>query len=136
MVLRRMVRPAMAGALILLGGSGLHAQSGGLMPAALRALQPGQWQLTDSDNGAVKRLCLSNAAALLQLRHAGPTCAQTVEADGAESTTVRYSCTGRGYGRTTVSVETPRLAKVDTQGVIDGAPFQSEFEARRIGDCR
>jgi hypothetical protein len=49
--------------------------------------------------------------------------------------TIHYSCPGHGHGRTTLSVETPRLLRVDTQGVVDGAPFATELEGRRVGTC-
>jgi hypothetical protein len=49
--------------------------------------------------------------------------------------TVHYSCPGSGWGRTTVRVETPRLARVETQGIAGKAPFAFTAEARRVGAC-
>jgi len=49
--------------------------------------------------------------------------------------TIHYTCPGRGYGRTTIAVETSKLVRIDTQGIVDGMPFATEFEGRKIGMC-
>ena len=42
---------------------------------------------------------------------------------------------GRGYGRTSIRLETDRLVQIRTQGIADGLPFEYSAEARRVGDC-
>lgn len=101
---------------------------------ALQGLARGQWQLRETD-GSVRSLCLGDASQLLQLRHGGSACKITVLDDSRERTTVHYSCAGTGYGRTTLTVETPRLVHVDTQGVANGQAFVLDFEGRNTGSC-
>lgn len=134
MVLRRPWRPAAAGALLVICTGGVSAQGGGAL-AALAGLERGQWQLNASGGGAPERLCLANPSALLQLRHRGVQCSQFVMENTPQRAMVRYTCPGRGHGRTIVTVETPRLVRVETQGLVDGAPFDEEYEGRRVGAC-
>lgn len=123
---------ASAGILILAGGASAQRD-----PAltALRGIEQGQWALKDRESGGVRSLCVKNPATLLQLRHNGVQCSHFTVANEARSATIHYTCPGHGYGRTTVAVETPRLVNVETQGVIDGAPFASDYEGRRTGAC-
>ena len=72
---------------------------------------------------------------LLQLRNRGASCTRRVIADTASSATVNYTCPGAGHGRTTIAVETPRLVRIDSQGLDGGSPFALEIEGRRIGAC-
>lgn len=101
---------------------------------ALAKLEPGRWQLSEAD-GARRSICVADPAALVQLEHEGATCEQEVLANEAGATTVEYSCPGRGFGRTSIRVETPRLARIDTQGLADGSPFAYRVEARKVGAC-
>lgn len=101
---------------------------------ALARLEPGRWQLHVAD-GAARSLCLADPTALVQLEHQGATCAQEVLASEAGAVTVEYSCPARGFGRTNIRVETPRLARIDTQGLVDGSPFAYRVEARKVGAC-
>ncbi len=130
-MVRRYLRPAVAGALLLCtAASPQLARS----LTALRMVERGQWQLKERAGGE-RRLCLTNPAALLQLGHGSTQCEQFVMDDSTRGATIRYTCPGHGHGRTTVTVETSRLLKVETQGVADGAPFELEYEARKVGTC-
>lgn len=126
---RRILRPAAAGAILFLGLAAAPVQLG-----AIGTIERGQWQLKQPD-GSVRKLCLTAPSALFQLRHAGLQCKQTVLSAQGQATSVRYECAGHGYGQTTVTVETPRLVRVETAGIIDGAPFEDEYEARKLGPC-
>src|SRR5688572_25468213 len=75
---------------------------------ALARLEPGRWQLRDAE-GAARSICLADPVALVQLEHEGATCEQEVLASEAGAATVEYSCPGRGFGRTSIRVETSRL---------------------------
>ena len=101
---------------------------------ALSKLERGRWQLRGSD-GEPRSICLRDPAALIQLEHEGVSCKHEVVASEAGGATVQYSCPGRGYGHTGIRVETPRLARIDTQGLIDGRPFSYRVEARKVGTC-
>jgi hypothetical protein len=134
MIVRRL-RPALAGAVFLsaIATSAAPAAAPGL--AAIGAIEAGQWQLRETGNGKTRSLCVSDAQVLLQIHHSGAQCSRFVIENSASVATIHYTCPGQGHGRTTISVETPRLIRVDTQGVAQGAPFAVEMEGRRTGAC-
>lgn len=126
-------RAAAAGALLLLCEAAT-AQHGSTM-IALAGVERGQWNLQDQEGPGARKLCLTNPSALLQLQHGNAQCEHFVVENSARTATIHYTCPGHGYGRTTVSVETPRLVRVETQGVLDGEPFSAVLEGRKIGTC-
>lgn len=103
-------------------------------PDPLASVQRGSWQLK-SASGATRKICIKDMTRLIQIEHGNAQCQQFVIDRSENATTVRYSCTGHGNGRTSISVETPRLINIDTQGVANGAPFAENYEARFIGGC-
>lgn len=105
--------------------------------AALRRLQPGLWQLRDLGNPgrALPPVCIGDPAVLTQLQHPRLPCSRVVISSDLREATVHYTCRDKGFGRTTVRVETARLATIDSQGIIDNAPFAFRAEARRTGPC-
>lgn len=104
--------------------------------AVSRTITPGKWELTDSRGRLpAQTLCIADPDTLIQFRHAGLTCAWTIEEDRAALGTVRYSCPDAGNGRTTLSAVTPRLIHLDTQGIADGQPFHVTLDGRRLGAC-
>jgi hypothetical protein len=132
-----MARTGMLGlglAALALCGAAPVQRAAPAVPAPLKAVEPGQWQLRASD-GSVRRLCVANPAMLLQLGHGRTACDHQPIESTANAVTVRYTCAGHGQGRSRVQVETPRLVTVDTSGVVDGTPFNETYEARRIGGC-
>lgn len=129
MTARRLLRPAIAGVVLILA-AGAQAPSF----VALNAVEPGQWQLREV-GGAARAMCVGDPSALFQLRGRGGNCSRFVIENEATSATVHYTCPGSGHGRTTISVETPRLMRIDSQGIDSGAPFAIEIEARRTGAC-
>jgi hypothetical protein len=133
MMFGHILRPAAAGVLILLAGQGASAQRQ-VAVTALKTVERGQWLLKERD-GAARHLCLTNPEALLQIHHDGLACERVVMEDGPRAALVRYTCPGHGHGRTSISVETSKLVRFETQGVADGAPFAEEYEARLAGRC-
>lgn len=123
------------GAICLLSAPALTQGQAGL--TALALLEPGQWQLRDLDNprAPARNLCVPDPNSLIQVEHPGAPCSRLVLADAARQATVHYTCPSNGFGRTSLRVETPRLAKIDTQGIIGNAPFALRAEARRVGPC-
>jgi hypothetical protein len=101
---------------------------------ALTKLERGKWVIRGGD-GTERALCLREPVALVQLEHRGLACSGEVVASDGDGGTVQYDCPGRGYGHTSIRVETPRLARIDTQGLIDGRPFAYRAEARKTGAC-
>ena len=104
--------------------------------AVLTRIETGQWQLKEPGATAVARsVCAADPAVLLQLGHSGAQCSRFVIADAPDIATIHYTCPGAGHGRTTITMETPRLLRIQTQGIAGGAPFDLDYEGRRIGPC-
>jgi hypothetical protein len=102
--------------------------------AALKLLEPGLWEL-DIKGRAPKLSCVVNTAVLVQIEHDQPGCSRFVIANDAKSSTVHYSCQRTGWGRTTVRVETPAAAVIQTQGISRNQPFDYIVQAHRVGAC-
>ncbi len=130
MDVRRLVRPAFAGAFLFLAAAASPAQG----PSPLDRIERGLWQLREAD-GSTRSVCVAEPRLLLQIRHGSAQCAHFALPAADGRVTIRYTCAGQGHGRTTVLVETPRLVRVETQGIAGGAPFQMEFEGRLAGAC-
>lgn len=122
--------------LLLIGGLTAAAPAHAPQLAALTHIETGQWQLKEPGATAIARsLCVTDPDVLLQLGHSGAQCSRFVIADTPDTATVHYTCPGAGHGRTTISMETPRLLRIQTQGIAGGAPFDLDYEGRRIGAC-
>ncbi|MCP3730112.1 hypothetical protein M9978_06680 [Sphingomonas sp. MG17] len=113
-------------------GFSAAAQSGGL--AALGKIERGEWSLRAPD-GSTRSICITDPQMLLQLRHRGVACQRFVVENGTMGGRVTYSCPGVGNGDTRITVETPRLIRLETQGISRGLPFTEEYEGRRTGAC-
>ena len=128
-------RGALAAAGLLLAGGPVVAFAAADL-AALAKLERGRWQVSESDGRKPPRfLCLRDPMALVQIEHGPTQCTRRVLSSDAAGGTVQYRCSGRGFGHTRVVVETPRIARLDTQGIVDGRPFAWRGEARRVGAC-
>lgn len=106
--------------------------------AALARLEPGLWLLRDLEDvgAAPQAICLADAAALTQVEHRAAACSRTLVDNGSKAATVHYTCPLNGFGRTTVRVETSKLAQIETQGIKGNVPFSHRLEARRTGACQ
>lgn len=133
------------GVMVLMAGAAMPAAmadpvsppggtSAPLSLTALKQLETGLWQL-DVKGRAPRQMCVVDPVNLVQVEHDRPGCSRFVIANGPKISTVHYSCQGAGWGRTTVRVETPRTAVIQTQGIARNAPFDYIVEARRIGAC-
>lgn len=126
------VRSALSG-LLILGATAAVAQA----PAILNGIAPGEWRLHEIGvKGSQRSICVRDPRQLLQVRHGGASCARFVIADGPRRATVRYTCPARGYGLTTITVESDAVVRLQTQGLFRGAPFDLDYEARRQGPCK
>ncbi len=117
--------------------AGAAAVGAGASVSAVGKLEPGLWQLRDLDDAAAAQqsICIADPNLLLQLRHRGAACSRLVVSDEPRGAVVHYTCQTSGYGQTALRIETPRLAQIDTQGIVDNTPFGYRAEARRIGAC-
>ena len=116
----------------LLGGAALAQNS----LAMLDSLDKGGWELRYRDGATPRKVCVRSGRELIQLRHSEGGCNRFVVEDGKNEVTVQYTCRGNGYGRTNVRKEGSGLVQIDSQGIVDGRPFQFSAEARHIGRCR
>jgi len=110
------------------------------LPAAadddpLARLESGKWTVRSLDGSNARELCLGDPAQLVRLEHAGMACTSESTAGDARGATIQYSCPGHGYGHTNVRIETPRVATIETQGLVDGRPFAYRATARKVGPC-
>ena len=126
-------------AALIAGPAGLAyaAPTDGPTLTVVAGLQPGLWSLhsRDPDGPATRTLCLQDLRVLLQIRHEGQSCSRFIVTNSPAQAVVTYSCPGHGNGRTTLRSETPRLAQIESQGIVDNAPFYWSLEARRVGEC-
>lgn len=125
----------MLGAITLVTSPAPTQRRGGL--TALAQLEPGLWQLRDLDSPGARpqSICVTDPNILMQIQHRNSPCSRLVIANDAKGATVHYTCPANGFGRTTLRVETPRLAKIDTNGISENAPFAYRLEARKTGSC-
>ncbi|MXO91237.1 hypothetical protein GRI41_10410 [Altererythrobacter aquaemixtae] len=103
--------------------------------AMLDGLQKGQWEIRNRAKGESRKICVRTGRELLQLRHAGSSCKRFIVEDSPDEVTVQYTCSGNGYGRTSIRRETSSLVQIEGQGTTNESPFQFTAEARRIGSC-
>ena len=102
---------------------------------AFSKVERGRWLLRNADEGAERAICFGDPVAFVQIEHRGARCTHEVIANDGAAATVQYSCPGRGYGHTSIRVETSKAVLIDTQGLVDGRPFSHRLEARKIGAC-
>jgi len=117
----------------LAAGSATMPADNGL--TALGKIERGEWTLRAAD-GSSRSICVTDPQMLLQLHHRGAACTRFVVEDGSLGGRITYSCPGIGNGATRVVVETPRLIRLESQGISRGLPFSFEYEGRRTGPCR
>lgn len=105
--------------------------------AMLDQLESGRWELRMRDTrGSAEQICLRDGRRLIQLRHPSlSACERLIVSDGPGEVIVQYTCRGRGFGRTQIRRETGRLVQIQSQGVLDGLPFDVVAEGRWIGAC-
>lgn len=103
---------------------------------ALAGIEKGMWELRErGSSAALRRICVADAFALIQIRHGGTACSRFVIDSKPDRATVHYTCPGAGHGRTTIRLESSRLIQIDSQGIADNSPFNVTYEGRRLGNC-
>jgi hypothetical protein len=105
----------------------------------LGSLERGLWQLHGAGGTpsrvAVSKICLGDAARLIQIQHGDAVCSRFVVRSAGNSLTVSYSCKGLGQGLTTIRKESNRIIHIDSQGIKDNTPFSFSVEGRHAGAC-
>jgi hypothetical protein len=110
--------------------------TGAQRPAALAQSSGGLWEISGAPGAKTPlRLCMPDPAVLAQFEHRGKPCTRLVISDTPPSSVIHYTCPGRGFGRSKVTVLTPRSLRIETQGISDDLPFNYVIQARRAGEC-
>ena len=104
-------------------------------PAALASTAPGLWEIDGLPGGKAVRECVAEVAALAQYEHRTKNCGRSVLSDGPSTTVIQYQCPGNEFGRSKMTVITPRSLRIESQGISDNLPFAYVLQARRVGDC-
>jgi len=131
---RKHVLAGVAGIGLVLG-SGLAVAAAAPGLTALARVERGQWQLKEiGTNPETRTVCVRDPRILIHYGHDVAQCQHTVTVNDSNTTVIHYTCRG-SHGQTAVKVATPRSFNLDTQGIINGAPFEDSFEARYLGDC-
>ena len=118
------------------GGAAVLLLAAAARPATLAETTPGLWEITGFPNpDASARQCVADTAALAALEHRGQTCKQVVISDTPSTTVIEYTCSNGGFGRTKLTLLTPRSLRIETQGISAKYPFNYVIQARRVGEC-
>lgn len=124
---------------IILALVGAGVSTGLVVASVPRALVPAQGGLWDVSRQATghnpQRICVPTVDALAQYEHRGKQCTRMVIADRGAEAVIHYTCTDGGFGRSDVTLITPRAVRIDTQGISNGLPFHYQLHARRVGNC-
>ena len=130
------MRPVETVAVLCAGGAAVMLLAAAARPSALAETSPGLWELSGLPNaGTAYRQCVADTAALARVEHRGNNCTQVVIRDAATWTEIHYTCSNGGFGRTKLTVLTPRSLRIETQGISANYPFNYTIQARRIGNC-
>ena len=129
--LQRLLIAGAAVAAIVLAAAAAHAAE----LAMLGSINKGAWTLRIRDDGSQRRVCVRDGQEFIQIRHQQPGCSRFVVQDGPDEIVVQYTCRGNGYGRTSIRREGSGLLQIRSQGIVDGAPFAIDAEARHTGAC-
>ena len=105
-------------------------------PAALAVTSGGLWEISGVPGAkAPVRSCVANTEVLAQYEHRGKACTRLVISDTPTAAVIHYTCPGGGFGRSKLTLVTPRSLRIETQGISDDLPFNYVLQARRVGEC-
>lgn len=106
-------------------------------PSAFTQTAGGLWEVTGAPGTSQPiRQCLADTRMLAQFEHRGQSCPRTVLGDSGPTAIIQYNCSDGGFGRSKLTVITPRSLRIETQGISRGLPFSYVIQARRVGACR
>jgi hypothetical protein len=130
-----MTRFALLLLLGLLAGTGLAQPAG--TPGVLPGVQPGLWEIShDATGHGAKRACLADMVLLATYAHAGDRCQRTYLVNSPARLVLALECGEGDFGRSEITVTTPRSLKLETQGFHKGEPYDFTVYARRVGGCQ
>ena len=103
---------------------------------ALAGVEPGLWELSrDATGHGARRGCLTDMVLLATYAHAGGRCLRTTLSDRPRELLMALDCGSGDFGRSRITVTTPRSLKLETQGFHRGEPYDYSVYARRVGEC-
>lgn len=106
------------------------------VPRALAPAAGGLWDISrDASGRNSQRMCVASPDALAQYEHRGKQCTRMVVSDRGTQAVIHYTCADGGFGRSDVTLITPRTLRIETQGISGGLPFHYQLHARRVGNC-
>ena len=127
----------------LVGVAGTVALFGVVLAAAAPRSQAsgrivaGHWEIAGLPGAkGPTRQCFGDPLGLAQVEHLGQRCSRNVLRDNGTSILVEYNCRAGDFGRSKLTLLTPRSVRVETQGISDRLPFNYVLQARRLGECR
>lgn len=105
-------------------------------PDILPGVEPGLWEFSrDATGHGARRGCLKEMILLATYAHAGDRCARTILSSTPRQLTLSLECGPGDFGRSQISVTTPRSLKLVSQGFHAGEPYDITVYARRVGEC-
>ena len=105
-------------------------------PSALAQSSGGLWEISGvPGTKAPARMCVADPAVLAQFEHRAELCTRMVISDTPPSAVIHYTCAAQGFGRSKLTLITPRSIRIETQGISGDYPFNYVLQARRVGDC-
>lgn len=105
-------------------------------PRALAPTSGGLWEVTQSAKEVHgQALCIADPILLGQWEHLGAECQRVTLSDRANKAVIDYTCADGGFGRSEMTLLTPRTMRIATQGIAKGAPYNYVLHARRVGNC-
>lgn len=105
-------------------------------PRALQPAAPGVWEVSRSADGRDGfRTCITDVAQLAQWEHRHGRCTRVVISDVGTKAVIHYTCADGGFGRSEMTLLTPRTLRISTQGISASYPFAYTLHARRVGNC-
>jgi hypothetical protein len=118
------------------GAAAVVALGAAQRPAALAPTSGGLWEISGLPGARIApRLCIADTTTLAQFEHRGRACTRVVISDTPSATVIHYTCPGGGFGRTKLTLLTPRSLRIETQGISNDLPFNYVLQARRVGEC-
>ncbi len=106
-------------------------------PKALAPAAGGTWEISKSADGhGATRMCLTDPVVLAQWEQLDGRCTRVVISDVGNKAVVNYTCADGGFGRSELTLLTPRTLRVATQGISKHYPFNYVLHARRLGACQ
>ncbi|MEO5808849.1 MAG: DUF3617 family protein [Sphingomicrobium sp.] len=137
-MIRRLSSRALLAVIALIGAGMAAAMASGSpgLPRAMTPALPGLWDVSHSADGKnAERVCLPDPSMLAQWEHRSGRCTRVVIEDSGTKAVIQYTCADGGFGRSDLTLLTPRTLRIATQGISQSYPFAYTLHARRVGDC-